>query len=86
MANTGKCGDRVMEPFPVWTVEKDARGWSVVREGEEEAIRGHLSGLACITAQVIAAELNSAWREGMGYGARVYRESLALETLGDYGR
>ena len=69
----------------IWIVERDARGYSVVaeRDGKRGEARRSLSGLACITAQVIAAELNSAWRQGVGYGARVYREALALETLGD---
>lgn len=52
----------------VWIVEKDARGWSVVREGEEGPIREHLSGLPCITAQVVAAELNSAYELGREEG------------------
>jgi hypothetical protein len=77
-------GMPIMDPFPIWTVTRDGRGWSVVREEEKDIpIRERLSGLPCITAQVLAAELNAAWREGMGYGARVYRESLALEALGD---
>ncbi len=69
----------------IWTVETDARGWSVVakREGVRVEPRRTLTGLACITAQVMAAELNAAWREGLAYGAKTYRDTLALETLGD---
>lgn len=44
-----------------WTVERDARGWSVV--GPEGARRS-LTGLACVTARVIAAELNGAYELG----------------------
>lgn len=68
----------------VWTVEKDARGWSVVLEvdGEQEAPRKRLTDLACITAQVIAAELNAAWMAGYRQGRDDVREVFA-ETLGD---
>ena len=50
----------------VWTVEKDERGWSVVqtRDGRREEVRRSLAGLPCITAQVIAAELESAYERG----------------------
>lgn len=73
------------KPLTIWTVEKDARGWSVVaeRDGERVEPRRSLTGLACITAQVLAEELNRAWRQGVADGADVYRRTLALETLGD---
>lgn len=69
----------------IWTVEKDARGYSVVaeRDGERVAPRARLSGLPCITAQVLAEELNMAYRRGCGDGAVAMRDTLALATLGD---
>lgn len=68
----------------VWTVERDERGWSVVaeREGQRIEPRRSLTGLACITAQVIAAELNAAWMAGYRQGRDDVREIFA-ETLGD---
>ena len=49
-----------------WTVERDAVGWSVVawRDGARVEPRARLYGLACITAQVLAAELDRAYRLG----------------------
>ena len=49
-----------------WTVERDAVGWSVVawRDGARVEPRARLYGLSCIAAQVIAAELERAYRLG----------------------
>ncbi len=69
----------------IWEVEKDERGWSVVavREGKRIEPRARLTGLPCITAQVIAAELNAAWRQGVADGSDAYRRTLGVMTLGD---
>ena len=64
-----------------WEVERDVRGYSVVaiRDGERQEVRRSLSGLACITAQVIRWELEHAYYQG-----RVdVRNDLAREPLGD---
>lgn len=55
-----------------WTVERDARGYSVVatRDGERVEPRRSLTGLACITARVLADELNGAYCEGVAWGER----------------
>lgn len=68
----------------IWTVEKDERGYSVVaeREGKREEARRSLTGLPCITARVLAAELNSAYREGIRLGGQEVRKIFA-EMLGD---
>lgn len=49
-----------------WTVERDEVGWSVVqyRDGARVEPRGRFYGLPCIAAQVIAAELERAYRLG----------------------
>jgi hypothetical protein len=60
----------------VWTVERDERGWSVVGP---EGTRRSMSGLACITARVLAAELNGAYLAGR----RDAREELARTVFGD---
>ncbi len=68
----------------VWTVEKDARGWSVVaeREGARVEPRRSLTGLRCLRARVLAQELNSAYREGIRLGGEEVRAVFA-ELLGD---
>lgn len=50
----------------VWTVERDEVGWSVVakRDGGRVPPRARLTGLPCITAQVLAAELERAYELG----------------------
>lgn len=46
----------------MWRVERDARGWTVV--DQDGNTRRSLSGLSCITARVMAAELRSAYLKG----------------------
>lgn len=60
----------------VWTVQRDERGWSVVGP---EGTRRSLTGLSCIQAQVIVAELEGAYAKGR----EDQRNELASETLGD---
>lgn len=65
----------------VWTVEKDAVGWSVVqyRDDERREVRSRWTGMACIDAQVIAAELNTAHRLGRIEAI----ETMRAQVLGD---
>lgn len=62
MAIIGRCGDRVTE----WTVERDARGWSVVQyvNGERIGPRNTFAGLSCKAARVIRCELENAYVVG----------------------
>jgi hypothetical protein len=50
----------------VWTVERDARGWSVVQyvNGERITQRRTLTGLSCKSARVIRCELENAYMVG----------------------
>ena len=63
-----------------WTVEKDAVGWSVVawRDGARVEPRTRLTGLSCITARVLASELNGAYVQG-----RADVRADIFEALGD---
>lgn len=64
----------------VWTVEKDARGWSVVayRDGERVEARRTLTGLPCVAAKVLRDELERAYAQG-GVDAR----ARVFETIGE---
>lgn len=78
MGVPGRCGGGQVTR---WEVERDEIGWSIVvyRNDKRDLVRSRWTGMACIDAQVIAAELNAAHRTGRIEAI----EAMRSQVLGD---
>lgn len=78
MGGPGRCGGGQVT---TWEVERDDIGWSIIvyRNDSRDLVRSRWTGMNCIDAQVIAAELNTAHRLGRIEAI----EAMRAQVLGD---